>query len=127
MELPESQTEDKSWQQSCNIFQQSEQQYLINSEFKQEQENKLWQKTCDVFDRECLQSTKIWENDFVVFGSKCTQNEKEDGFGTLIKQVAEDIESKQQNVQSFWEKSASPEKCLESKVLGKNLIYPDER
>ena len=71
MELSESQTEDKSWQQTCDIFQQSEQQFLINSEFKQEQENKIWQKSCGIFDRECM------------------QKKQEDVFGTLIKQVEE--------------------------------------
>ena len=41
MDLSDSETEDKSWQQSCDIANQSEQQFLIKTELKQEYENKI--------------------------------------------------------------------------------------
>ena len=55
MNLSDSETEDKSWQQSCNIFNQSDKQFLIKTELKQELENKIWQKDFDVFDRVGIQ------------------------------------------------------------------------
>ena len=71
MDLSGSETENKSWQQSCNIFNQNERQFLIKTELKQEHEN------------------KIWQNDFEVFHSECLKNEQDDVFGALIKQVEE--------------------------------------
>ena len=69
-------------QQSCNIFQQNDQQFLIKTELKQELENKIWQKDCDVFDRVGIQTGQ-------------------DFLGTLIKQVDENRKSKK----------PGPEKC----------------
>ena len=86
MDLSDSEKEDKSWQESCNIFNQSEQQFLIKTELKQELENKIWQKDCDVFDRVGIQNGQ-------------------DIFGTLIKQVEENRKSKK----------PGQEKCSESK------------
>ena len=56
MDLSDSEKEDKSWQKSCNIFNQSEQQFLIKTELKQECENKIWQKDYAIFDRVCMQN-----------------------------------------------------------------------
>ena len=90
MDLSDSETEDKSWQQSCHIFNQSEQQFLIKAELKQELENKIWQKDWNIFDRVCM------------------ENKPEDVFGTLIKQVEENRASKKP--QLILEKNASPKK-----------------
>ena len=86
MDLSESEKEDKSWQQSCNIFKQNDQQFLIKTELKQEHENKIWQEDCDIFDRVGMPK-------------------EQDIFGTPIKQVEENRKSKK----------PSPEKCSESK------------
>ena len=56
MDLSDIKKEDKSWQQSCNIFRQSEQQFLVKTELKEELENKIWQNDCDVFDRLGMQN-----------------------------------------------------------------------
>ena len=97
MSLSDRETEDKSWQQSSNLFQPNEEQFVIKTELKQEYENKIWQKDCSIFERECL------------------PNEQEDVFGELIKQIEENRNSKKQNDQFFLAKTASPEKCSKTK------------
>ena len=88
----DSEKEDKSWQKSCNIFNQSEQQFMIKTELKQEHENKIWQKEYDIFDRVCM------------------HNKPDDVFGTLIKQVEQNRKSKKPDVQLVLAKNTSPKK-----------------
>ena len=97
MDFSDSEKEDKSWQQSCNIFNQSEQQFLIKTELKEELESKIWQKDWNIFDRVCI------------------QNKPDDVFGTLIKQVEENRNSMLPCVKLISAKNTTPEKCLESK------------
>ena len=73
MDLSNSETEDKAWQQSCTIFKQSEQQFLVKTELKEELENKIWQKDCDVFDRMGMQNR---QDIFVMLIKKVEENRK---------------------------------------------------